>query len=324
MSTPSLASFTAALAAETAARLRRHPARPDLADVIARARAIDEAAIPEGILAGVAELDGELDDELDEPERPDPGLASFAAAMRVQVEAGARAREMKAVPAPPRPARWRARAAAVTLAVAAAALFALGLSRLGPRAVDPSGERDPLGAAGAAADPDDASHPYDEVAPPPRQLMPAPEAAAPEATAPEASAPAAASETRPRAKEAPSLDELEARARERWAAGDLEGAEALFRRVVRRAGKGSRAELAYGDLFAIAKQRGGRDALADAWREYLRKFPRGRYADDARAGLCRRASDEAQPACWADYLHEHPAGAHAPEARRIASPSESP
>jgi hypothetical protein len=329
MSTPTLDDFAAALSGSVQASLRRDPPRPDLADVIARARAIDEAAIPEGILATIGEH-GDVDDG-DEDDRPDAGLASFAAAMRVQVERGVRDRELAPVPAAPRAGRRRAIVAGAALAVAAAMLLALGWSRLGPTVLDPSDERDPMGAAGAAVDTEDGARPYEDARTP--ALEPAPMSVPEIEPEPEtgtgttgaiepSSEPAPA--TAKRAKEAVSLDELEARARERWAAGDLDGAEVLFRRVARRAGKSSRAELAYGDLFAIAKQRGGPAALAESWREYLRRFPRGRYSDDARAGLCRRAGDDTQAACWSDYLKAHPQGAHASEARRLGSASGSP
>lgn len=320
MSAPTLEDFAAALAGAVEAGLRENPPRSDLADVLARARAIDAAAIPPGILATIGEAE-----HAEEHDRPDPGLASFAAAMRVQVERSVRDRELAAVPVPRRPLRRRPIATAAVLAVAAVALLGWGWSRLGSTVLDPDGARDPMGAAGAAIDTDDGARPYHDRRDDSSKHAPAlePEAHEPAATEsiePELeSAPAPAPATVDRAKAAPSLDELEARARERWAAGDLDGADALFRRVVRRAAKSSRAELAYGDLFAIAKQRGGRDALAGVWREYLRKFPHGRYADDARAGLCRRASDQAQAECWEDYLHEHPRGAHAAEALRLRS-----
>lgn len=326
MSAPTLEDFAVALAGAVEAKLRENPPRPDLADVLARARAIDEAAIPAGILTSVDEVD-----DAHEHDHPDPGLASFAAAMRVQVETHVRDRELAPVPAPRRPIRRRPIAAAAVLAIAAAVVLVWGWSRLRPTVLDPSGERDPMGAAGSAVDTDDAARRYEDDhasqhAPAP---APAPEPSveptpAPDATLEPSPAATRAPATVARNEAAPTLDELEARARERWAAGDLDGAEALFRRVVRRAGKSSRAELAYGDLFAIAKQRGGRDALAGAWREYLRKFPQGRYADDARAGLCRRASDETQAECWEDYLHEHPRGAHAAEARRLGSTAGAP
>ena len=76
------------------------------------------------------------------------------------------------------------------------------------------------------------------------------------------------------------------------------------------------AEAAYGDLFALERRLGG-DAVT-LWRAYLRQFPRGRYADDARAGVCRRepAADRGQ--CWTEYLAAHPDGAHRREAEQAS------
>ena len=122
-------------------------------------------------------------------------------------------------------------------------------------------------------------------------------------------------ERRPRA----SLDELEARAQALWSSGDLAGAEKALRAVVRRAGRARRAELAYADLFSLTSQRGGSDARAKVWKEYIRKFPSGRFADDVRAGLCRREPPAGREACWGRYLAAHPSGAHAAEARKVTS-----
>jgi hypothetical protein len=117
------------------------------------------------------------------------------------------------------------------------------------------------------------------------------------------------------------MTELEHRAREHWQRGDLVAAERLFRRVIKVARTGPHAELAYGDLSAIARERGGIEAQSRIWREYLGKFPRGRFADDARAGLCRRQSTDARARCWRAYLVRHPHGSHADEARRLVADS---
>ena len=111
------------------------------------------------------------------------------------------------------------------------------------------------------------------------------------------------------------LAELDARAQALWRAGDLDGAEQLFREIVRRGGQGRWAQLAYGELFSLAQRHPGeqREAL---WRDYLATFPKGRYAEDARAGLCRRAPGSERDACWSDYISRHPEGTHAEEARR--------
>lgn len=120
---------------------------------------------------------------------------------------------------------------------------------------------------------------------------------------------------RSRAEPADWYATMEARAREAWKRGDLAEAESLFRRIIRRAGRGRHAELAYGDLFALVRQRRGTKGQTELWREYLGRFPRGRFAEDARAGLCRRAKEDDRRACWSDYLRTHPSGAHGVEAR---------
>ncbi len=115
----------------------------------------------------------------------------------------------------------------------------------------------------------------------------------------------------------PTLDELDAAAHAAWKAGDRTKAESIFRKIVARAGKGRLADLAYGDLFTLARQDKAPAREVALWKEYLGKFPNGRYADDARAGLCRRAADEAkQRACWEDYLAQSPNGAHRAQAKR--------
>jgi hypothetical protein len=110
---------------------------------------------------------------------------------------------------------------------------------------------------------------------------------------------------------------LERAAEARWSAGDLDGAERHLREIIRRARSPRQRDLAYGDLFTITRQLHGRDAEAALWGEYLDRLPRGRYADDARAGLCRRDPEPA--ACWRRYLLEHPRGAHRDEAERAAA-----
>ena len=114
-----------------------------------------------------------------------------------------------------------------------------------------------------------------------------------------------------------SLAELDAAAREAWRAGDRDEAKRLFTRVVSRGGTGQLAQMAYGDLMALARQQGARGTEASLWRAYLRRFPKGVFADDARAGLCRRAPDDAGAACWDRYLDDFPSGSHAKAARRM-------
>lgn len=112
------------------------------------------------------------------------------------------------------------------------------------------------------------------------------------------------------------LARLAAEAEARWQDGDLVGAEARYREIVALAPGGRAADLAYGDLFALARLRRGQDHELALWREYLRAHPRGRYADDAHAGLCRRAALDARPGCWRAYRDEFPDGLHLQQARR--------
>lgn len=161
----------------------------------------------------------------------------------------------------------------------------------------------------------------------PEAVEPEPEVVEPE---PEADGPVAVREAprtrgkrRAKAERAPepTLAELDAQARAAWKAGRLDEAQTLMHTIVRRAGKARLAEMAYGDLLSIARQRGDRRAESKLWRAYLGKFPRGHYADDARAGLCRRTEAGAeQRACWKAYLGDFPDGAHASRARRATAP----
>ena len=117
------------------------------------------------------------------------------------------------------------------------------------------------------------------------------------------------------------LRRLGAEAESAWQSGDYAGAERLHRQVITLAPSSRAADLSYGDLFTLARQRSGPAQEQALWREYLAAFPRGRYADDARAGLCRRAEADDRAACWQRYLTDFPAGVHRPQAERaLAEP----
>ena len=106
-----------------------------------------------------------------------------------------------------------------------------------------------------------------------------------------------------------------------WQSGDYSGAERLHRQVITLAPGSRAADLSYGDLFTLARQRSGPAQEQALWHEYLAAFPHGRYADDARAGLCRRSEADERSACWQQYLHDFPAGVHRPQAQRaLAEP----
>ena len=127
-------------------------------------------------------------------------------------------------------------------------------------------------------------------------------------------APEARRPTKPKAE---SLAELDARAQAMWRDGDEAGAAELFEQITRRGGKTTYAELAFGDLFSIAHRKYGRRKQTQLWRRYLARFPKGRYADDARASLCR-VEDSAE--CWQAYLRDWPGGVHRTEAKRELAP----
>lgn len=111
--------------------------------------------------------------------------------------------------------------------------------------------------------------------------------------------------------------ELGKEAERRWKAGDREKAAELLRTITRH-GRGRPVEDAYADLFVLAKQRGnGRERL-QLFRRYVQRFPRGHYAEDARAGLCRAMTAEKRSACWSEYLEKHPDGSFLEEARAEA------
>ncbi len=142
-------------------------------------------------------------------------------------------------------------------------------------------------------------------------------------------APAPVSKTRKPASAAPATAEtltdqlrrLGGEAEAAWQSGDYTSAEQLHRQVIKLAPGSRAADLSYGDLFTLARQRSGPAQEQALWHEYLAAFPHGRYADDARAGLCRRAEPDERAACWQQYLSDFPAGVHRSQAERsLAEP----
>lgn len=290
--------------------LREAAVQPDVDAVFRRADALGEHA-----------LDG-LDDE--------HRLAPFVAAYREQLDraVGEIEADPQAVPeAVLSTAAWWTRWGA--LAVAAAVVLAIGAAVL-------IGSPGLLGRGDGGRELHDAQHHAQEsddggqarVVEPPKPTpapvvrrsptttpAPAVEPAAEEAPAAEAvpaeppppAPPEAKSASRSRADRLAALD---ARAQAAWQRGALAEAERHYRQLIKQGGRRPIAELAYGELFALVRQRGGN--LAPLWRGYLRRFPSGRYAEDVRAGLCRRASAEQREACWAEYRRLHPNGIHAP------------
>lgn len=119
---------------------------------------------------------------------------------------------------------------------------------------------------------------------------------------------------------APSLSErlaaLDAAAAVALRARDLPGAAAKFEQIVQQGGSSSLADLAFGELFHIAHRRGDTAGELALWKRYLARFPEGRFADDARAGVCRRATTAAKDACWRDYLDDFPKGSYVRQAEQ--------
>ena len=106
------------------------------------------------------------------------------------------------------------------------------------------------------------------------------------------------------------LRELDQAAQTAWRKGDLQRATSLFEQVIID-GRGTKwVQLAYGDLFALARQRGRPGLEESRWTEYLDAYPHGPHADDAQAGLCRRATGAERSGCWQRYLDTYPKGAH--------------
>jgi len=311
------------LRADIEVDLDHQSGQPDLADVLARARAIDADAVPEGLAVPTNNAEQAGDDQ-----PLDAELAVFTAALRTDVEDDVEDRAMQptVAPASRAPVRrpWGAR---VALAAAAAVVAVIGLTTLGAGDEHRQLEDTPASMASKSLEDIAANGSWTRAVEsdpepvvrkrrnPPEAVELLPEELEQFEPDPDP-AEAALTWKRGARPKRPSLDALEADAMAAWKAGNLSRAESLFRAIIRRAGRGTKAELAFGDLFALEKQRGGAKKQAQIWRQYLRRFPKGRYADDARAGLCMRTSGEAASACWSDYLAKHPRGAHGKRARR--------
>ena len=314
---------------------------PDFSAMLERARELAPDLVSEGDIAragalapviplGAGERLGGRDDAA--------ALAPFTTALRAELDAAIAERRMAPIPPPRLPTPWRRVGLAVGLAVAAAAALLLVLVR--PTAVDPAGSAPGVearadgtnrtdgeahrGDAAPAAvvrpgapDPADSPEtpvPADSSDSPPvpadtsNEPVPADTRAA--SPVPADSPPAARRRPRPQPAPAPAATpSLEDEAQALWERGELAAAERKYREVLA-AAAGVRAELAYGDLFALVRQLRGPDGPVPVWQEYLRRFPSGRFADDARAGLCLRAPAGDRADCWRDYLERHPQGAH--------------
>lgn len=210
------------------------------------------------------------------------------------------------------PSRWRGPALGAVALVAAVGLLWVASSWWSTRAQQ-TGTSAPYSAAADRREPGSEQAVSRRDVPPRVEPPRAPERPARVEPVPEPDDGDAGDEPTPdaperRAAPRPSLEELDQRAREAWRAGDLHGARKLFERVVARGGRSERADIAYGDLFALARRLGETKRLRRYWKRYVARFPRGRYIDDARAGLCRSAVGAGQRRCWETYLRARPQG----------------
>ncbi len=318
------------------------PGCPDLAAVVAMAHELDPQRVPAEAVHEVGQWAPVVSIQQGHRRRrtrDDPELLEIIEGVRSHVEEDVAQRlgtppPVVATEPEPEPRRkvwlWTLAAAAVLLLVGASVLQA-GRWRL----VQDEPSHSEASLQGPQRVPEQALPVHSAT---PKEQGVAPEEQAPEpepepvemVEEPEAAIDAAVNVERPskrtRAKRpALSLEELDAAAHAAWRAGDLPEAERLFRLLAKRAGKARLGDLAYGDLFTLARQTKSPRKEASLWREYLRRFPKGRFADDARAGLCRRAGGDAQRKCWQRYLDEMPEGAHRAQARRaVASVEDSP
>ena len=274
---------------------------PDLLAIAERARELEPQRITEDFVAAVGQLAPVFPLSA---AREGGGLQPFTDAARELLQ------ERVAEPAPA-PAGRRVRPVWFVAGLAAAAVAILGIAWGTSSSVVPDERRAPVQAVRALdVVPDSVDSAHQAIFRHPE----APSSPRSRDVVPDEPAPPLPTEPVDHGKPRPSLSELDAQAQRAWAAGRVDEAERLFRTIVRRGGHSRYVELAFGDLFAIARQHRDARERKRLWKAYLKRFPRGRFAQDARAELCRRDKKDAAK-CWADYLRKHPNGSHAAEAR---------
>jgi hypothetical protein len=291
---------------------------PDFAGALARARAL----APDRLGASV---------EVDDPavidiRGGDRGTPTAEATVDALVEDSRAAvlrmvadQRMRSIPPLPLPVRRRSASRWIVggLVAAAAIVVAIG----GYRFVELAREREAPAAADQAFHLDASEGPDGSAI----EVEPAPSAVAPKPKTTPSLGPAPLEHTiaAPRGESAKSIvrraaglddDELRTLSREAhalWKKGDLRAAEQRFERIAKKGGKSWQVELAWADLFALARQSGDASRRTARWTAYLAAFPRGRFADDARAGVCRAKNDAT---CWSAYLRDLPKGSYRGEA----------
>lgn len=312
-------------------RMAEGDAQPDFLDVVSRAHALDPEAFDESALEQAEALElaqAEGADELHDEAELDAWLGDVRAVIDRRVDERRQAPPPALVRAAPRRAIWW-----VGGAVAAGLLLALGIGGLmttsspsriealeqavhisepghdSGGAVSPALPRSPAPPQGRVG-----TGPHEESdALPEAEVVAEPEVVDDEGLHDETDDEALAA--RRRARRVDRLAQLSEQAQEHWRAGRRTEAARLFGEVVQRGGRSRVAEMALADLFTLAYQLGDTNARRSHWRTYLRRFPRGRFADDARAGLCRTAASAKQGGCWEQYLRDFPRGSYRAEAR---------
>lgn len=322
-------------------------ATPDFLDVVERAHELDPSAMPaerideaDALMSG---LDASVESELGlvgpglvrgghdlqpgarQDARKEDGLDDWLGDVRAAVER--RVDEAQAQPRPPLPVARDRRVAwwIGGVALAAAILLVVGIGQVVRVAALGTSEapdqalraHEPSGTTGTV-------QAQERQAPQPRLRTPPPKKVEHEVVVvpsaepvveSEPSAEPPASRTKRRMTKAQRLKVLADQAQAHWRAGRRDEAQRLFERVVAEGGRSRAAEMAYADLFTLASQAEDPATQRKRWRAYLRRFARGRFADDARAGLCRSAAAAKRQACWADYLQDFPQGSFRAEAR---------
>jgi len=341
---PALAPMTRDAAALLDQRIAAARPVPDFSAMLARARELAPHVLSEAAVARAAALPPVI--PLAHAERAAPrddaaALAPFTMALRAELDAKIAERHMASIPPPPLPRRGRKFGLAIGLVVTAAAALVLALVRpteLGRRTVDTGVEANAAGAGapgGEAHRVEGATERHvlrasEGAGTAIRPVLPDSPSVLPDSPSRTAAAVPAVREgkawtarddgtsARPRARNRPDEPRpepsLEDEAQALWERGELAAAEQKLREILTIAGRSGRSELAYGDLFALVRQLRGADGQAAVWREYLGRFPDGRFADDARASLCLRAAADARGSCWRDYLGRHPRGIHQEQA----------
>lgn len=303
---------------------------PPMRAVVQRARALGE--ISESLNAA---------HQLDEASEADIDAAlqfgsfdEFVSDARELLDEHSETSESAAEPAPPRTRTWT-----TALLLAAAAVILIPLlafaGQLGYRmlrapessyssASDLSrpDDREERSTLKAPASSDSATARHDGATKPPQRVEPEAPSEADAASGSETGDAPRPRKRDPRLSKTERLRELDTRARAAWKAGDARKARKLFDRLVASGGRSRIADLAYGDLFALARQLDDQPGLRRYWRRYAKRFPSGQYIDDARAGLCRVAAPAEQRACWQRYLADRPRGTYRRHAQDVLAKPE--